>query len=411
MKRVYCLYRVSTIHQLCEDDIPMQRQACQGFAQNRGWKITHEFYEKGISGFKTPTSDRYVLQQIKCAAEAQEFDILLVFMFDRLGRRDSETPFWVEELSILGIEIWSVIEGQQRFDSHADRLINYIRYWQAYGESLKISDRVKTRMQQMTSQGIYCGGTCPYGYRYRKKGRTNAKGYEVNDLEIDPAEAAVVRKIFDYYIHSGYGPRKISTELFSHGMLDRRKDKFHPSSITAILHRELVTGIISRGGARSDIIQHLQIITPETFQKAQNILRKRKDGQLPRRISGKALMSGNLYCGHCGGRMFATTQKQIYCGTDPRIEHIPIYKCYNRVQHKHLCTGQTSYRAGKIDSEILRQLSQYVEDHPACSPIYEKAMQSEFSIKKMIICQWVERASVFSYDRIQITATDHCESI
>ena len=30
MNRVYCLYRVSTVQQLHEDDIPMQRQACRG---------------------------------------------------------------------------------------------------------------------------------------------------------------------------------------------------------------------------------------------------------------------------------------------------------------------------------------------------------------------------------------------
>ena len=162
MNRVYCLYRVSTVQQLHEDDIPMQRQACREFAAARGWKIIKEFYEKGISGFKTPTADRRVLQQIKKDVKHDESVSLLVFMVDRLGRRDSETPFFVEDLSMLGIEIWSAREGQQRFESHADKLINYIRYWQASGESLKISERTKTRMQQLTSEGFYCGGRAPY---------------------------------------------------------------------------------------------------------------------------------------------------------------------------------------------------------------------------------------------------------
>lgn len=96
-KQADCLYRVSNVQQLHEDDIPMQRQACWEFAAARGWKITKEFYEKGISGFKTPTADRRVLQQIKKDAKQHEFDILLIFMFDRLGRWDSETPFFVED--------------------------------------------------------------------------------------------------------------------------------------------------------------------------------------------------------------------------------------------------------------------------------------------------------------------------
>jgi len=42
-----------------------------------------------------------------------------------------------------GIQVWSVKEGEQRFDSHVDRLTNFIRYWQADGESQKTSMRVK----------------------------------------------------------------------------------------------------------------------------------------------------------------------------------------------------------------------------------------------------------------------------
>ena len=192
MNRVYCLYRVSTVQQLHKDDIPMQRQACQEFAAAHGWKIIKEFYEKGISGFKIPTADRRVLQQIKKDAKQHEFDILLVFMFDRLGRRDSDTPFFVEDLSMLGIEIWSAREGPQRFESHADKLINYIRYWQASGESLKISERTKTRMQQLTSEGFYCGGRTPYGYRLVKTGRINPRGHDVHDLQIIPVLASGV---------------------------------------------------------------------------------------------------------------------------------------------------------------------------------------------------------------------------
>ena len=52
-KRVYCLYRVSTVGQVEQDDIPMQRQYCREFIeQNPEWVLANELYEKGISGFK-----------------------------------------------------------------------------------------------------------------------------------------------------------------------------------------------------------------------------------------------------------------------------------------------------------------------------------------------------------------------
>ena len=79
--------------------------------------------------------------ELKNEALRGEFDILLVFMFDRLGRKSDETPFIVEWLCSQGIKVWSVNEGEQRFDSHTDRLTNYIILSTAdskYGEVLRL---------------------------------------------------------------------------------------------------------------------------------------------------------------------------------------------------------------------------------------------------------------------------------
>ena len=181
MKRVYTLYRVSTTQQVdvIKDDIPMQRIACHEFAEKMGWTILKEKEEKGISGFKISANRRDAIQELKEAAERGEFDILLVFMFDRLGRIENETPFVLEWFANHGIEVWSVNEGQQKFEQHIDKLMNYLRFWQASGESEKTSIRVKTRMHQMTSEGIYTGGSIPYGFQLVYQGRKNKKGQDM----------------------------------------------------------------------------------------------------------------------------------------------------------------------------------------------------------------------------------------
>lgn len=97
-ERVYCLYRVSTAKQVDHDeqnqaDIPMQRKACHEFAERMGWTITHEEQETGVSGYKVSAADRDKIQLIREHAEKGKFDILLVFMFDRIGRKAEETPF------------------------------------------------------------------------------------------------------------------------------------------------------------------------------------------------------------------------------------------------------------------------------------------------------------------------------
>lgn len=158
-ERVYCLYRVSTNKQVDHDennqaDIPMQRKACHDFAAKMGWVIVGEEQETGVSGYKVSADDRDKLQLIKKYAEQGKFDILLVFMFDRLGRKSDETPFVVEWFTKKGVRVWSVQEGEQRFESHTDRLTNYIRFWQADGESQKTSMRTKTALGQMVIADI-----------------------------------------------------------------------------------------------------------------------------------------------------------------------------------------------------------------------------------------------------------------
>lgn len=92
MKRVYCLYRVSTKGQVERDDIPMQRQVCHEYAQRQGWNITKEFYEKGVSGFKVSAKDRDAVQEIQRDAAQGSFDILLVSCLTGSDARRTKRP-------------------------------------------------------------------------------------------------------------------------------------------------------------------------------------------------------------------------------------------------------------------------------------------------------------------------------
>lgn len=105
--RVALAYRVSTKGQVDHDDIPMQKIDCRKFAQKQGWRVVKEVAEKGVSGSKVSASKRDAIQQLKEEAANGEFDILLVYMFDRLGRIESETPFVLEWFVQHGIQMWS----------------------------------------------------------------------------------------------------------------------------------------------------------------------------------------------------------------------------------------------------------------------------------------------------------------
>lgn len=114
---------------------------------------------------------------------------------------------------------------------------------------------------------------------------------------------------------------------------------------------------------------------------------------------------GNVYCGCCEGRVFASTVRRTHRVTEPS-ERIPVYKCYNWVQHRERCSAQSTYRTERIDKEVLRQLKSRVDTHPELQKLYDKAMEAEFSIRKMILCQWIERVNIFVYDHIEVLFQD-----
>ena len=318
--------------------------------------VIKEFSEKGISGYKVSAKDRDAIQEIQHDAALGKFDILLVFMFDRLGRRDDETPFIVEWFVKNGVEVWSAMEGQQRFDNHVDKLMNYIRYWQASGESLKTSIRTKTRLGQLTEEGHYTGGTVPYGYRAVDKGRVNKRNRTVLDLQIDEDEAEVIRLIFHKYVDEGYGAQRLSHYLHEQGIKSRDGKGFPNTTVNRIIKNIAYTGIIKNGESQSGYIDELRIIDVSTFSKAQEIMRQRTlpHGNVPLNCKGKSLLVGNIFCAHCGNRLTLTTSGRRVYRADGTVKYEPRmrYQCHYNVRHPGECDGQSGYGVTKLDGIV-----------------------------------------------------------
>jgi len=360
-KRVYCLYRVSTIGQVEKDDIPMQKQFCRNFVEQQGWTIVREFSEKGVSGYKVSAKDRDAIQTIQQDALSGKFDVLLVYMFDRLGRRDDETPFVVEWFVKNGIEVWSAMEGQQRFDSHVDKLMNYIRYWQASGESLKTSMRVKTRLGQLTEEGHYTGGTVPFGYKAVLKGRMNKRNRDVYDLEINEDEAEIVRLIFNKYVYEGYGTQRLCRYLHEQNIKGRNGNGFPNTSLNRIIKNTLYIGVMKNGDTMSSCIEDLRIIEDNLFYRAQEMMAARTmhRNDVPLNSKGQAMLVGRIFCGHCGNRLTLTTSGRKRTRADGSVvKDVRLrYQCHYNLRHPGECDGQSGYGVTKLDAiveEIVR---------------------------------------------------------
>lgn len=394
MKKVRCLYRVSSVKQLDKNDIPMQRIECEKFISNMSdWTLDKEYIEKGVSGYNKKLEDRDVLQEIRTDALNKEFDVLLVFMFDRLGRRDDETPFIVEWFHKHGIEIWSTQEGQQKFESRSDKLINYIRYWQSGGESEKTSIRVRTKQKQMIEEGINIMSVPPYGYRMVKTGIFTKRGVERKTYEIVPTEAEVVKTMFDLFTEQGYGGVRIAKYLNEKGIKTHKGLDWGYSTVNNLLRNPIYTGYLCfhktsvpvGGGKRKRVlnredwifskekIPELQIISEEQFEKVQLVKKQRKNYMneceennkqlFNYQSKGEMLFIGYIICGGCGGKLVTRSSKReikLEDGSKGYTKY-SYYACNNNSSGRNCSCTKKSHKNNTIEEPVLMEIYKYFD--------------------------------------------------
>ena len=110
------------------------------------------------------------------------------------------------------------------------------------------------------------------------------------------------------------------------------------------------------------MLPHLQSIEPELFEAAQRIRTNRAnetERTVPRNIAGQSLLSGNVYCGHCGARLNLTTSGKAYpCKDDPhRVIKRVRYICSGKTRKQtdcHAHTGHTAHTLADILDHLVR---------------------------------------------------------
>lgn len=405
-KRVACLYRVSTKKQTkLEDDIPMQRNSCKEYIKKReDWEFYKEYVEPGVSGYHRGLKERPVLQQVLNDVEKHEFDVLLVFMFDRLGRKDDETPFLIKQIVENNIEVWSVGEGQQKFENSADNLMNYIRFWGANTESAKTAVRVDCGRNYATKKGKFSGGIVPYGYCLRQTGQLDKKGRMMNDFVKEPFESLVVADIFRKLVDENLTLNGIIAYLNGDKQLRTRNgNKWCTTTVRNILRNPIYKGYMSYGKTRMVKVhkkdkdgnvmpmenvkrqrgvapdqwiladeknEEYAIVSEERWQMAQDILsRRNKKYKETLRSSGdhtwksSLLLSGLLECGYCHGAISpaVSSQKKILKdGRESRC-YTEYYKCNTRGRGRELCRGKSYISRKKLEEAVLEEVYGFLD--------------------------------------------------
>ena len=142
--------RVSTTQQ----DPDVQLRELRALAAARGWKITAEYVDAGISGACT---SRPELSRLLADAHRGRFAGVLVWRLDRLGRSLRHLVTVVEDLLARGIEVISATEPHMDSTTPTGRLLRNIFASVAEYEREMIRERVIAGLRKARACGKRIG--------------------------------------------------------------------------------------------------------------------------------------------------------------------------------------------------------------------------------------------------------------
>ena len=314
----YC--RVSTDKEEQLHSLNHQKEFFTEYARRKGFELYRLYADEGISG--TSLKNREAFKALLRDAELGFFDMVVVKDISRFARNTVDALQSIRKLKALGIHTLFLTANM---DSMGDsEFVLTLFSAMAQEESNHLSKRVK------------------WGKKINaEKGRVPQRlfGYDRIDnftLAINPREAVTVRKIFSLYNEQDLGCRTISMILNREGDKTKFGSEWNPRGVRRVLVNPIYCGILVNHkyeiadfltGKQISIPKEEQfihqrpawaIVTPEVFQKAQEILSSRRktynSGASPAsRYSGKHLFSTLIKCAHCG-RSF-TRKSYTYANT------------------------------------------------------------------------------------------------
>ena len=396
MKRVRMLLRVSSNQQLEADgDLSVQRQLVKDYIFSQSdWQLDEkEYFEGSNSGYKNAVADRNILQEALQDAKAKEYDILVVYKDDRMGRRMWEIGAYVMSLKSFGVDIYTVKDGciSPESDDIMGQMMLALRYGNAQKSSSDTGMRVKDTAQKLVQKGKFRGGKAPYGYKLELSGEVSKHGRALHHLVVVPEQAEVVKYIYELSLHKEFGAAKIARILNEHEVYKNRapRDVWKCGTIVSILtnpiyagytaykRRERIDGRYHKLESRDWIYAEkpdpeITIIDENVWNRTQDTRKQRgdkyikspenKDVTIIRRNSGMLALIDVLHCGYCGRKMTNGSRYNYWTIKDTgerRTSKVAIYKCQNAWSGvPHNKTSQ--YRADQIEPMIFEALAEYI---------------------------------------------------
>ena len=329
-----------------EASIEDQVEVCRRYAEAQGWTLVGDYRDAAISG---ASRFRPGFQKLLADAALDRFDVVICEAIDRLGRRLADTADLQDQLVFHRIRLHTPSLGEIT-PIHVAVM--------GMMAQLGLKDLAeKTRRGQL---GRVLKGRIPAGlaYGYRSLGSGEDDG---GRREVVPAEAAIVRRIFEEYAH-GKAPEAIARDLNREGIPGPGGRPWSNTTIRGQADRG--TGILNNALYRGDLVWNrcsyvkspktgrrvarpnppeawervavpdLRIVEDDLWERAkarQQAIRaampaQHRAGEVNDAVNplngtkrARFLLSGLLRCGICGGPYAIVATDRFGCSTRKRM--------------------------------------------------------------------------------------------
>ena len=321
------IYARYSSHNQREESIEQQVSECMEFAQANNLKVVDVYSDSAISG---KTDKRAAFQRMLRDAEKGKFKVVVAYKSNRIARNMFNAMQYEVRLDELGIK---TLYCKEEFgDTAAGRfaLRTMMNVNQFYSENL--SEDIMRAMND-NAENLKINGRIPFGYR---------KGQDSRH-EIDPDQAEIVREIFRRVL-AGEPQADIAADLNARGIKTKDGNAWNKNSFRVMLKNDIYIGTYRFVDfEKKDAIP--PIITKEDFALMQEFLRNKKNPQGKHRENGDYLLTGKLFCGHCGAYMVGES------GTSKNGVLHHYYACQTR-RKKQACKKET-VRMDWIEKKVV----------------------------------------------------------
>ncbi|WP_264330995.1 recombinase family protein [Wolbachia endosymbiont (group B) of Erebia ligea] len=318
------------------NSLDAQRVACEKYIKSReGWVALAKRYDDG--GFSGKNLERPAIKELFEDVKGGEIDCVVVYTLDRLSR---ETKDSIEVTSFFRRHRVNFVAVTQIFDNNTPmgKFVQTVLSGAAQLEREMIVERVKNKIATSKEQGLWMGGTLPFGYDVKDK-----------ELIINEKEAKIVRHIFERYLELK-SMAELARELNSQGYRTK-SDIFKKATVRRIITNPIYMGKIKHYEKEYEG-KHDAIIEEEKWQKAQELI---KNQPYRKAKYEEALLKGIIRCKSCGVNMTLTYAKK----ENKRYRY---YVCNNHLRGKNCESVNRTIVAGEIEKEAMNKAGDLYEN-------------------------------------------------